>query len=44
MQRWTVPDRGLHFPAMENPDLYVEELRAFFRHLAVTVRSDVPAI
>jgi pimeloyl-ACP methyl ester carboxylesterase len=33
VQRWTVPDRGLHFPAMETPDLYVEELRAFFRHL-----------
>ena len=33
VQRWTVPDRGLHFPAAETPDLYVEELRAFFRHL-----------
>ena len=33
VQRWTVADRGLHFPAMENPDLYVEELRAFFRPL-----------
>jgi pimeloyl-ACP methyl ester carboxylesterase len=31
VQRWTVADQGLHFPAMENPDLYVEELRAFFR-------------
>jgi pimeloyl-ACP methyl ester carboxylesterase len=33
VQRWTVADRGLHFPAMENADLYVEELRAFFRPL-----------
>ena len=33
VRRWTVADRGLHFPAMENPDLYVEELRAFFRPL-----------
>jgi pimeloyl-ACP methyl ester carboxylesterase len=33
VQRWTVADHGLHFPAMENPDLYVAELRAFFRHL-----------
>jgi pimeloyl-ACP methyl ester carboxylesterase len=33
VQRWTVPDRGLHFPAMETPDLYVEELRALFRPL-----------
>ena len=27
------PTAGLHFPAAETPDLYVEELRAFFRHL-----------
>jgi pimeloyl-ACP methyl ester carboxylesterase len=33
VQRWTVPDRGLHFPAAETPDVYVEELRAFFRPL-----------
>ena len=33
VRRWTVADRGLHFPAMENPDLYVEELRAFCRPL-----------
>jgi hypothetical protein len=33
VQRWTVPERGLHFPAAETPDLYVDELRAFFRHL-----------
>jgi hypothetical protein len=28
-----VADRGLHFPAMENPDLYVNELRTLFRPL-----------
>ena len=33
VHRWTVPDRGLHFPAAETPDLYVEELRAFYRPL-----------
>jgi hypothetical protein len=33
VRRWTVADRGLHFPAMENPDLYVDELRALFRPL-----------
>ncbi len=33
VRRWTVADRGAHFPAMETPDLYVEELRAFYRPL-----------
>ncbi len=33
VRRWTVAEQGLHFPALENPDLYVEELRAFFRPL-----------
>jgi len=33
VRRWTVAERGAHFPAMENPELYVEELRAFFRPL-----------
>jgi pimeloyl-ACP methyl ester carboxylesterase len=33
VQRWTVAEHGLHFPAMESPELYVEELRAFFRPL-----------
>jgi len=28
--RWTEPDRGGHFPALEIPDVLVEELRAFF--------------
>ena len=29
---WTEFDRGGHFPAMEVPDLFVEDLRRFFRH------------
>jgi len=33
VRRWTVADHGAHFPAMENPDLYVAELREFFRPL-----------
>ena len=31
--RWTVVDDGGHFPALENPDVLVEEVRAFFRPL-----------
>lgn len=27
------PDRGGHFPALEQPELFVEELRATFRSL-----------
>ena len=30
---WTEYDRGGHFPAMEVPDLLVEDIRAFFRSL-----------
>ena len=30
---WSEFDRGGHFPAMEAPDLLVEDLRAFFRPL-----------
>lgn len=30
---WAEHDRGGHFPAMEAPDLLVEDLRAFFRPL-----------
>jgi epoxide hydrolase len=33
--RWTEYDRGGHFPAMEVPDLLVEDIRAFFRTLRV---------
>ena len=29
--RWEVMDRGGHFPAMEQPDLFVDDLRQFFR-------------
>ena len=28
---WNEPDRGGHFAAFEEPELYAEELRAFFR-------------
>jgi microsomal epoxide hydrolase len=31
--RWTEFDRGGHFPAMEEPDLFVADLRAFSRSL-----------
>ncbi|MFJ4781461.1 epoxide hydrolase family protein [Streptomyces sp. NPDC088762] len=31
--RWTSYDRGGHFPAMEVPELLVEDVRAFFRLL-----------
>jgi len=31
--RWTEFDRGGHFAAMEQPDLLVADIRAFFRHL-----------
>ncbi|MFE9097387.1 epoxide hydrolase family protein [Streptomyces sp. NPDC007264] len=31
--RWTEFDRGGHFAAMEEPDLLVDDVRAFFRHL-----------
>ncbi len=33
VRRWTIAEAGAHFPAMENPDLYVAEIRAFFRDL-----------
>lgn len=36
LQRWTVMPRGGHFPALEEPDLLVEDLRAFFRPLRGT--------
>jgi len=29
--RWTVMDRGGHFPAMEQPELFVDDLREYFR-------------
>ncbi len=33
IEHWTEFDRGGHFPAMEVPDLLVEDLRLFFRPL-----------
>ena len=33
LQRWTVLPRGGHYPPAEQPDLVVQELRAFFRDL-----------
>jgi pimeloyl-ACP methyl ester carboxylesterase len=33
VQRWFEAPRGGHFPALETPDLLIEELRAFFRPL-----------
>ena len=32
--RWEVLDRGGHFPSLEVPDLFVDELRASFAGLA----------
>jgi epoxide hydrolase len=34
--RWTDFDRGGHFAAMEEPDLLVDDIRAFFRPLSET--------
>ncbi|GAA4690054.1 epoxide hydrolase family protein [Phytohabitans rumicis] len=31
IQQWTEYDRGGHFPAMERPDVLVDDVRAFFR-------------
>ena len=36
IQRWTDMPRGGHFPALEEPDLLVQEIRAFFRGLRPT--------
>lgn len=33
IQRWTEMDRGGHFAALEEPELLVEDIRAFFRPL-----------
>jgi microsomal epoxide hydrolase len=33
VQRWTRFDRGGHFAALEEPDLLVDDVRAFFREL-----------
>jgi pimeloyl-ACP methyl ester carboxylesterase len=36
VQRWTPVARGGHFPALEIPDVFVAELREFFRPLRST--------
>jgi pimeloyl-ACP methyl ester carboxylesterase len=33
LRRWTVIPRGGHFAALEQPQLLVEDVRAFFREL-----------
>ncbi len=33
LQRFTAADRGGHFPALEQPDLLVADIRSFFREL-----------
>lgn len=40
VQRWTAMPRGGHFAALEEPELLVEDLRAFFRPLrAISARQ-----
>jgi len=33
LKRWTEMPRGGHFPLLEEPELYVDDVRAFFREL-----------
>jgi pimeloyl-ACP methyl ester carboxylesterase len=33
IRHWNEPDRGGHFAAFEQPELFVDELRSFFRHV-----------
>jgi pimeloyl-ACP methyl ester carboxylesterase len=40
VQRWTDMPRGGHFAAMEEPELLVEDMRAFFRPLRSASRVD----
>jgi pimeloyl-ACP methyl ester carboxylesterase len=42
VQRWTTMPRGGHFAAMEEPELLVDDIRAFFRPLRspVTFRAE----
>jgi pimeloyl-ACP methyl ester carboxylesterase len=42
IRRWTVIDQGGHFPALENPDALVSELREFFRPLRPLPQSRRP--
>ena len=40
VQRWTVLPRGGHFAALEVPDLWVEETRAFFARNGFTAYNE----
>jgi pimeloyl-ACP methyl ester carboxylesterase len=33
VRRWTLMPRGGHFAALEEPELLVEDVRAFFREI-----------
>jgi hypothetical protein len=33
IRHWGEPDRGGHFAAYEQPELFVDEVRTFFRHV-----------
>jgi hypothetical protein len=33
IRHWNEPERGGHFAAFEQPELFVDEVRAFFRHV-----------
>jgi microsomal epoxide hydrolase len=39
VERWTEMPRGGHFAAMEEPELFVEDVRAFFRPLRERARA-----
>jgi pimeloyl-ACP methyl ester carboxylesterase len=39
LRRWSTFDRGGHFPALEEPGLLVEDVRAFFRPLRAASRA-----
>jgi microsomal epoxide hydrolase len=43
VQRWTPMPRGGHFAAMEEPELLVEDIRAFFRPLRSALVGDAQA-
>jgi pimeloyl-ACP methyl ester carboxylesterase len=40
--QWSEFDRGGHFAAMEEPDLLVEDVRVFFRHLRALTEPSSP--
>jgi len=40
VQRWTLMPSGGHFGAMEEPELLVDDIRAFFRPLRSAVTLD----